>query len=41
MAAIKEPSKILNDESAPCDNAKSGSLSNSVDERRGFVMRRL
>lgn len=41
MAAIKEPSKIFNDGNAPCDNAKSGSLSNSVDDRRGFVIRRL
>jgi len=40
MAAIKEPSKVLNDESAPCGNAKSGNLSNSVDDKRGFVMRR-
>ena len=41
MAAIREPSKILNDGSAPCGNAKSGNLSNSVDDRRGFVIRRL
>ena len=39
VAAIKEPSKILRDGSAPCGKAKSGNLSNSVDDRRGFVMR--
>jgi len=41
IAAINEPSKILNDGSALCGNAKSGNLSNSVDDRRGFVMRRV
>jgi len=41
MAAINEPSKILSDGSAVCGNAKSGNLSNSVDDRREFVMRRV
>ena len=41
MAAINEPSKILSDGSAVCGNAKSGNLSSSVDDRRGFAMRRV